>query len=140
MVVVDGEGIPLGGCLVSASPNEVTLIETTLEQVAVPRAKGGRPKKNPKRLIYDKAGDSDPLRDRLEKRGIDFICPHRKNRAKAKRQDGRKLRRYRKRWKVERTFAWLGNFRRLVVRWDREIKIYQAFFHLACIIITLGRF
>jgi hypothetical protein len=78
MVVVDGEGIPLGGCLVSASPNEVTLIETTLEQVAVPRAKGGRPKKNPKRLIYDKAGDSDPLRDRLEKRGIDFICPHRK--------------------------------------------------------------
>ena len=56
---------------------------------------------------------------------------------KAKLQDGRKLRRYRRRWKIERTFSWLGNFRRLVVRWDRLITVYRAFFHLACLIITL---
>jgi transposase len=36
--------------------------------------------------------------------------------AKGKQQDGRALRRYRQRWKIERTFAWLSNFRRLVVR------------------------
>ncbi len=40
-------------------------------------------------------------------------------------------------WKIERTFAWLGNFRRLVVRWDRLITVYRAFFHLACLVITL---
>jgi transposase len=51
--------------------------------------------------------------------------------------DGRTLRRYRKRWKVERTFAWLQNFRRLLVRQDRFISIYLGFFHLACALISL---
>lgn len=140
MVVVDGQGVPLGKHLDSASPNEVTLIEKTLDAVAVPRNGPGRPKKNPQRLIYDKAADSDALRDRLGKRGIELICPHRANRKKPKRQDGRKLRRYKRRWKVERTFAWLGNFRRLVVRYERSITMYSAFFHLACLIITLRQF
>jgi transposase len=137
MVVVDGQGIPLGGTLASASPAEVTLFEETLEQVKVPRPGRGRPRKRMKRLIADKAYDSDPLRQRLKGHGIDLICPHRRNRTKAKLQDGRKLRRYRRRWKIERTIAWLGNFRRLVVRWERLITVYRAFFHLACLIITL---
>lgn len=137
MVVVDGQGVPLANHLDSASPHEVTLIETTLENVAVPRGGPGRPRKNPTRLIYDVAADSDPLRDRLKRRGIELICPHRRNRKKPRRQDGRKLRRYRRRWKVERTFAWIGNFRRLAMRWDRHLRAYQAFFNLACLLITL---
>jgi transposase len=137
MVVVDGQGVPLGGTLASASPAEVKLIEATLEQVKVPRRGRGRPRKRMKRLIADNAYDSDPLRKRLKALKIDLICPHRRNRTKAKLQDGRKLRRYRRRWKIERTFSWLGNFRRLVVRWDRLITVYRAFFHLACLIITL---
>jgi len=140
MVVVDGQGIPLGGLLESASPNEVTLIEPTLKTIAVPRAGPGRPRKNPERLIYDRAADSDPLRQRLKNRGIELICPHRHNRTKPRTQDGRKLRRYRKRWKIERTFSWFGNYRRLVVRWDRSITIYRAFFHVACLMITLRQF
>ena len=140
MVVVDGEGIPLGSTLASASPAEVTLAESTLEAIKVPRRGRGRPKKRPKRLIADRGYDSDPLRERLKRIKIDLIAPHRKNRSKPKTQDGRKLRRYRKRWKVERTFAWIGNFRRLVVRYERHIQIYQAFFHLACLMITLNRF
>ena len=125
MVVVDGQGIPIGNHLDSASPAEVTLLEKTLDQVAVPRKGRGRPRKNPKRIIADKAYDSDPLRRRLKRRGIELICPYRKNRGKRRYHDGRKLRRYRRRWKVERTFAWLGNYRRLVVRWDRSLTIYQ---------------
>jgi transposase len=140
MVVVDGQGVPLANHLDSGSPHEVTLIETTLERVAVPRAGPGRPRKNPQRLIYDRAADSDPLRERLKHRGIDLICPHRENRRKPKLQDGRKLRRYKRRWKIERTFAWLGNFRRLVVRWDRSLKAYQAFFNVACLLIALRQF
>jgi transposase len=79
-------------------------------------------------------------RKRLKYLKIELIAPHRSNRKKPKTQDGRKLRRYRKRWKVERTFAWIGNFRRLVVRYERDIKMYRAFFHLACLMITLNRF
>ena len=140
MVVVDGQGVPLGVHLDSASPHESTLIERTLDAVAVPREGRGRPRKNPDRVIYDRAGDSDPLRKRLKKRGIEWICPHRANRVKPKLQDGRKLRRYRRRWKVERTFSWYGNFRRLVVRYEHHIEMYRAFFHVACVIITLRQF
>jgi transposase len=140
MVVVDGQGIPIGGTLASASPAEVKLAEETLETVKVPRNGRGRPKKRPARLIGDKAYDSDPLRKRCKELKIDLIVPHRKNRKKSKKQDGRKLRRYRKRWKVERTFSWISNFRRLVVRYERLIDVYKGFFHLAIIMIVLNRF
>jgi transposase len=141
MVVVDGQGVPLGKHLDSASPHEVTLIEKTLDAIAVPRPGGrGRPRKNPARVVYDLAGDSDPLRKRLKRRGIEWVCPHRVNRVKPPMQDGRKLRRYRRRWKVERTFAWFGNFRRLVVRYERRLMMYGAFFHVACAIIALRQF
>lgn len=137
MVVVDGEGVPLGTTIHSASPAEVKLLESTIDTIAVPRNGAGRPRSNPKRLIADKAYDCDPLRDRLERRGIELIVPHRRNRKRPPRQDGRALRRYRRRWKVERTFAWLQNFRRLVTRYERHARIFLAFLHVACMIITL---
>jgi len=115
----------------------VTLLEKTIEQIAVPRNGRGRPRKNPQRIVLDKGYDSDPLRDRLGRRGIEMICPHKSNRRKPPTQDGRTLRRYKRRWKVERTFSWLGNYRRLVVRWDKNIVIYSAFFHVACLMITM---
>ena len=137
MVVVDGEGVPLGNYLDAASPAEVTLVEATLATIAVPRAGPGRPRTRPERLIGDKAYDSDPLRERLAARGIELIAPHRRGRKKPPTQDGRSLRRYRRRWKVERTFAWMGNFRRLVVRWERHLSMYRAFVHVAMMLITL---
>ncbi len=112
MVVVDGEGIPLGSTLASASPAEVTLIEPLIQ------ATYGKSKIT--RLIYDKAADSDPLRHRLKQQRIELICPHRRNRKKPSLQDGRKLRRYARRWKVERTFSWFGNYRRLLIRWEKK--------------------
>jgi len=140
MVVVDGKGLPLGKHLASASPAEVTLAETTLASIRVPNRHGrGRPQQKPQRLIADKAYDSDPLRMRLKKRGIELIVPHKANRVRKPTQDGRSLRRYRKRWKIERTNAWLGNFRRLVVRYERLLPIYTAFFHIACFMIVLNR-
>src|ERR1700722_441508 len=140
MGVVDGQGVPLGKKLYSASPNEVRLAEETLASIQVTRQRrGGRPRQKPQRVIADRAYDSDPLRARLAARGIELVVPHRGNRSKPRTQDGRALRRYKRRWKVERTFAWLGNFRRLVVRYDRSHTIYEAFFHIACFMITLRR-
>ena len=81
----------------------------------------------------------DACLPQLAQRGIELIVPHRKNRRKPPTQDGRALRRYKRRWTVERTFAWLGNFRRLVVRYDRSLTIYQALFHIACFMIVLRR-
>ena len=140
MVVVDGAGVPLGNHLHAASPSEVKLFEATLATVRVGRRhRAGRPRQKPRRLIADRGYDSDPLRQQLAARGIELIVPHRKNRRKPPRQDGRALRRYKRRWIVERTFAWLGNFRRLMVRCDRSLTIYRAFFHIACFMIVLRR-
>ena len=133
MVVADGQGIPLACSTASASPAEVKLVEGVLIQVP-------RPEDRCIPLIADRAYDSDPLRERLRHSQWDLICPHRKGRKRAPTQDGRKLRRYRRRWTIERTFAWLGNFRRLLVRHEFYVTMYDAFMHLACAMICMRRF
>lgn len=116
----------------SARPGEVTLIEPLLEQTVVNRL--------PNRLIYDRAADSDPLRERLVDRGVELICPHRRGRKRPATQDGRPLRRYRKRWIVERTIGWLKAFRRLVTRYEFYAFLFHSFAKLACLMIVLRRF
>jgi transposase len=92
-------------------------------------------------LIGDKAYDSDGLDISLmQTRGIDMIAPHRTNRSKPKTQDGRKLRRYRRRWKIERLFAWLQNFRRIVVRYEYHAENFLGMVELGCAVILLRLF
>jgi transposase len=140
MVLVDGAGTPLGVHLDSASPQEITLLKTTLENVSVRRShRPGRPRMKPERLVLDRGYDSNPLRGWLESIGIEPIIPATRAHPYATHQDGRKLRRYRHRWIVERTFAWLGWFRRLLIRHERLLTTYTAFFHVACAMIVLKR-
>ena len=140
MVLVDGAGTPLGAYLDAASPAEVRLLEATLDTVAVTRPhRPGRPRKRLDRLIADRAYDSNAVRALLVRRGIEPIIPARITNQRATHQDGRKLRRYRRRWIVERTIGWLGNFRRLTVRYDRLMETYGGFFHLACALVTLRK-
>jgi len=140
MVVVDGQGARLGSTITSSSPHEVTLVDKVLAQIKVPRNCPRRPKSNPKRMIGDRAYDSDKLRKDLRNRQIELICPYERNGMKPKVQDNRKLRRYRKRWEIEQTFFGISNYRRLVVLYERRITVYQAFFHIACSLITLKQF
>jgi transposase len=139
MVVVDGQGLPVGVSLASASPAESTLVHGTLKTLTVPLGGRRRTHQNPTRLIADRGYDSDPLRRSLAQRGINLICPYRKNRRVRRFEDGRVLRRYRRRWIVERTIAWLGSYRRLLVRHDRSPKMFLAFLQVACALITLNR-
>jgi transposase len=129
MAVADGTGFPLAISVGSASPHEVKLVEDTLEKRFT--------KELPERLIGDRAYDSDPLDERLRQRGVEMIAPHKSNRKKPATQDSRVLRRYKRRWKIERLFAWLQNFRRIQVRHDRSLNNYLAFVLLGCIIIFL---
>ena len=125
MAVADGNGFPLAIHTASASPHEVTLVQATLAQVLTTEG--------PERLIGDKAYDSDPLDAELKGQGIEMIAPHKSNRKKAPTQDGRRLRRYKRRWKIERLFAWLQNFRRIAMRFDFHDENYLGFVHLTCI-------
>jgi transposase len=132
MAVADGFGLPLAVYTTSASPHEVKLVERTVCE----RFTDERPEK----LIGDKAYDADPLDEQLKKLGIELIAPHKANRKKANTQDGRKLRRYKRRWKIERLFAWLQNFRRIVVRYEYHSDNYLGFVQLACMIILLRNY
>ena len=132
MAIADRAGLPVAARIASASPAEVKLVEETIDAGFLSVA--------PDRMIGDKAYDSDGLDRRLwEERGIELIAPNRSNR-KHQTQDGRPLRRYVRRWKVERLFAWLQNFRRLVTRWERHAENFQGFVYLGCICILLRRF
>ena len=132
MVLADGAGTPLGVHVDAASPAEVTLLAPTVENV--PPDCG-----QPERLIADRGYDSNRARAWLAERGIEPIIPARSNNTVATHQDGRKLRRYKRRWLIERSIAWLQNFRRLVVRYEYLAVNFIALVHLACVVITLKR-
>ncbi len=102
----------MGNQLYPATPNEVQLAGTTLALMRVGRRhQPGRLRQKPERVIADGSYDSDPLREGLARRGMELIAPPGLNRIRSAQQDGRSLRRYRRRWIIERTFAWLGNYR-----------------------------
>ena len=129
MVVADRAGLPVALHVAAASPHEVTLVEATLAARFVHQLPG--------RLIGDKAYDSDPLDEQLRRQGIELIAPHKSNRVKPSTQDGRPLRRYQRRWKIERLFSWFNSFRRLNVRYDYHLGNFLGFLHLACTLILL---
>jgi transposase len=132
MAIVDRKSLPVAVCLANASPHEVTLVEKTLERKLT--------QGTPKRLVGDRAYDSDPLDVALAKQGIEMIAPHRSNRRKQKTQDGRKLRRYKDRWKVERFNAWIQQFRRVVVRYEYHASHFLSFVQLACMVILFRNY
>lgn len=111
--------------------HEVTLVQPTLNEIVTVR--------QPRRIIGERAYGSDPLDNTLAAQRIEMIAPHRRNRKRKATQDGRPLRRYRRRWKIERLFAWLNTFKRIMARWDRFHEHFTAFVHLAFSMILLRR-
>jgi transposase len=132
-VVVDASGLPLSMATAAADVAETELLAPALNDVPV-AIPPGTP------VIMDRAYDSDPLRDDLEDEGYTPIIPHRRNRVKPSRNDGRRLRRYRHRWKIERTNAWLHCYRGLAVRWSHYSFMYDGMVYIAFILMALQRF
>jgi len=91
-------------------------------------------------LIGDRAYDSDVLDEDLRNKGIKMVSPHRKNRKKPKTQDGRALRRYKRRWIVERFFAWMKHKRRLLNRWELHPENFLGFVQVSAAVLLLRQF
>jgi len=132
MAIVDRHGLPLAVSTHAANHHEVTLVQLSFDFYMI--------EAKPENLIGDRAYDSDPLDAQLREEGIEMISPHKSNRKKRKTQDGRRLRRYERRWIVERFFAWLQWQRRLLVRWEFYAANFLGFVQLASIVILLKRF
>lgn len=130
-MLTDGQDTPLSAIVTAANVSEVHAIETLVDECPLGR--------RPKRLLYDKAADADWLRQNLRQRGIELICPHRSNRTQPPLQDGRSLRRYRRRYRIERSISWLHRCRRLITRWEWYPELFEGFVHLACLYTILQR-
>ena len=129
--ICDRGGLPIAVHVASASPYEPHLVPATLDARFLPDL--------PWCLIGDRGYDSDGLDDLLMTQyGIEMIAANRRGRAKT--QDGRPLRGAKRRWKIERLFAWLHNCRRVVTRWERHVGNYLGMVQLACARILLRAF
>lgn len=94
----------------------------------------------PQKLIGDRAYDGDPLDEKLRTEGIEMICPHKRDRSKPPTQDRRRLRRYQRRWIVERFFTWIQWHRRLLTRWEFYPRNFLGFVQLAAMCVLLKQF
>jgi transposase len=92
----------------------------------------------PERIIGDNAYDSDALDEALAEYSVEMIAPHRGNRKlENKTQDGRPLRRYKRRWTVDRTISWFQNYRRLCIRWEESTRLFQGMLHFFCSMLLI---
>lgn len=133
MAVADDSGLPITAHVDSASPQEVKLVVATIANRIVEPA--------PERLISDPSYDSDDFGQHLERQlGIEIIAPRRGNLKKPRIQHGCKLRRYKRHWKIDRLFAWLYNFRRMVVRYVYHASNFLCMVQLSYAIILLRHF
>lgn len=123
MAVADRHGLPIAVGIASGQRHEAPLVVETLENRFTDDL--------PDRLIGDRAYDSNNLDAQMAERGIDMIAPNLSTR-REQNQDRRKLRRYKRRWLVERLFAWLMRSRRLVSRYERKAQNFLGFVQLAC--------
>ena len=142
MLVTDGKGMPIAFELRAANHSEHKLAKTTLEQIKVNQPRG-RPKSRPKELCADRGYASKAFRHYLRGRGIKPCIPDKRRPKHWKPKRGRPVtydqERYKKRFIIERTFAWLGNYHRLVIRYEHTFSVYRGFFLLALIQLSLNR-
>lgn len=142
MLVADGNGLPIGLHLDSANPAEVKLAEQTLQTVRV-RSRKGQIKTRPRQLVADRAYDSHAFRVSLRRRGIKVCIPPRRRPKNWRKKRGRPVtadrETYKQRFKVERSFSWMGNYRRLLIRWEHHLCVYRGFCFFALALICLDR-
>jgi transposase len=130
-LLVDASGIPLAWTLTGGNRNDVTQLIPLLDAVPPVRGRVGRPRRRPDRLTADRGYDHDKYRDQLRQRGIKPEIARRQT------EHGSGLGHYR--WVVERTFAWLHQLKRLLVRYDRRADIHEAFLALGCCLVCYRR-
>jgi transposase len=130
-LLVDQSGLPLAFALTGSNRNDVTQLIPLLDAVPAVRGLVGRPRRRPDCVIADRGYDHDKYRRLLRQRGIKPVIARRQT------EHGSGLGRYR--WVVERTFAWLHNFKRLLVRYERRADMHRALLGLACCLVCFRR-
>jgi transposase len=126
-LITDARGIPLAAILTSANAHDVTQLLPLVSAIPALRGRCGRPRRRPARVQGDRAYDSAAHRRALRAKGI---CP-----VLAQRRTAHGSGLGKTRWVVERSIAWLHQFRRLKMRYERLDFVHEAFLSIACSMI-----
>jgi transposase len=126
-LLTDAGGVPLAIVLTSAGRQDITQLLTLVDAIPQVAGRPGHPRHRPESLYADRAYDSEPHREELRSRGIRPHLP--------RRHTGHGSGLGTKRWVVERTIAWLHQFRRLRVRFERRADLHEGLLHLGCALI-----
>jgi putative transposase len=130
-VLTEGGGVPIGLAVEGANRNDFKMVRETIESMPVKRP--APTPATPQGMCLDKGYDYDEVRDLLAEFGFTAHIRARGEEAKALKQDaGFQARR----WVVERTHSWMKRFRCVLIRWDKNVRNYLGFLHLACAYIT----
>jgi putative transposase len=130
-LLTDGGGLPVGLAVEGANRNDFKMARPTIESIPVQRPEPTA--EHPQGMCLDKGYDYDEVRDLMAEFGFTAHIRARGAEAKALKQEaGFKARR----WVVERTHSWMNRFRRVLIRWDKQLRTYLGFLHLACAYIT----
>jgi putative transposase len=130
-VLTDGGGVPIGLAVEGANRNDFKMVEATL--MSIPIARPTPTPAPPQGRCLDKGDDDDEVRELLAECGFTAHIRARGEEVKALKQEaGFKARR----WVVERTHSWMNRFRRVLIRWDKNVRNYLAFLHMACAYMT----
>jgi transposase len=119
--------VPLAISLTGGNRNDVTQLLPLIDGIGPVAGKVGRPRKRAERLLADRGYDHDKYRRELRQRGVKPVIARRST------EHGSQL--GKERWVVERTFAWLHNFRRLRTRYERRAELHLAFMQLGCAVV-----
>jgi len=130
-LLVDASGIPLAFAVTGGNRNDITQLIPLLDAVPAVSGRPGRPRRRPDSVVADRGYDHDKYRRLVRQRGVNPVI--------ARRQTAHGSGLGRQRWVVERTFAWLHNFKRLLVRYERRAEIHHALLALGCSLICFRR-
>jgi putative transposase len=126
-VLTDGGGVPIGLAVEGAKRHDFRMVEATLMSIPIERPTSTPAQ--PQGICLDKGDDDDAVRELLAECGFTAHIRARGEEAKALKQEARFKAR---RWVVERTHSWMNRFRRVLIRWDKNVRNYLAFLHMAC--------
>ena len=130
-LLVDATGIPLAYSVTGGNRHDVTQLIPLLDRVPAVRGAIGRPRRRPGQLVADRGYDYGNYRREVRARGIRPMI--------ARKQTAHGSGLGHVRWVVERTFAWLHQFRRLLVRYERRAEIHEAFLAIGCCLVCFRR-
>jgi transposase len=125
--LTDAEGTPLAYNVTAANVADGLLLLPLLDKFPAIRGRRGRPRTRPMPVTADKAYHSAARVEELHRRGVYPLLPRRGDPGTAGLGKVR--------WVIERTIAWLKQFRRLRTRYERRLDIHLSFLQLACCVV-----